>query len=131
LQIKIYGSPWTAIYGKPGKAFQIAREDLGSKWSSIPGDTDILVTHVPPRGSRDRNTGGTQAGCPSLARELATRLTPRLHVFGHIHEAHGVLATRNTTSVNASSRRPGSQEMNSPIVVELDGDRSVPCTLLS
>ena len=64
--MKVWGSPWTAIYGKPGKAFQvkmkslkvsevffkknfenekfqIAREELGAKWEKIPSDTDILV----------------------------------------------------------------------------------------
>ena len=34
------------------------------------------------------------------------RLRPRLHVFGHIHEAHGSLESRGTLYVNASSRRP-------------------------
>ena len=45
-----------------GEEVQVAREELGRKWRRIPGDTDILVTHMPPRGTRDRNTGGTQVG---------------------------------------------------------------------
>jgi hypothetical protein len=42
-QLKVWGSPWTAIYGAPGKAFQVPREELEAKWALIPSDTDILV----------------------------------------------------------------------------------------
>lgn len=104
--LKVWGTPWTAIYGKPGKAFQIARDELGTKWEKIPTDTDILVTHSPPRGILDKNAASSASGCAALAKELASRLRPRLHVFGHIHEAHGSLESRGTLYVNASSRRP-------------------------
>lgn len=130
-QVTIFGSPWTAIYGKPGKAFQIPPEDLGVKWAKIPWDTDILVTHMPPRGIRDTNTGGTQSGCRALSSELSSRLHPRLHVFGHIHESHGVTVRRGTMHVNAASKRPRSEKMNSPVVVDLDANRGLPCTLIS
>ena len=40
--LKLFGSPWTAIYGKPGKAFQIKQENLAEKWQQIPRQTDIL-----------------------------------------------------------------------------------------
>ena len=62
LSVNIFGSPWTAIYGKPGKAFQIDKESLVDKWRSIPANTDILVTHMPPYAVRDRNKGGVNAG---------------------------------------------------------------------
>jgi len=125
--VKVWGSPWTAIYGKPGKAFQIARDELGSKWERIASDTDILVTHSPPRGTLDKNAASSASGCAALAKELSSRLRPRLHVFGHIHEAYGSLESRGTLYVNASSRRPRSKETNPPVVIELDSDRNVPC----
>jgi hypothetical protein len=56
--------------------------------SSIPPETEILLTHGPPRGILDTIYSGENVGCE----ELITRLRgirPRLHVFGHIHEAHG------------------------------------------
>ena len=40
--LSIYGTPWTAIYGKPGKAFQISPDGLADKWQQIPRNTDIL-----------------------------------------------------------------------------------------
>jgi len=125
--VKVWGSPWTPIYGKPGKAFQIARDELGSKWEKIASDTDILVTHSPPRGTLDKNAASSASGCAALAKELSSRLRPRLHVFGHIHESYGSLENRGTLYVNASSRRPRSKEANPPVVIELDSDRNVPC----
>jgi len=134
-KIHIWGTPWTAIYGKPGKAFQIPKERLITKWSLIPDHTDILVTHMPPYGILDRNTGGVRAGCKDLTRELQTRLSPRLHVFGHIHESWGSHwsshHTPSTLSINAASKRPRSKEMNRSLVVEIHSDRNVPCTLLT
>ena len=51
---------------------------------TVPADTDILVTHPPPRFHLDLGT----LGCPSLLTEL-WRVRPKLHVFGHVHWGHG------------------------------------------
>ena len=50
------------------------------------------MTHGPPYNILDRTIDHSHAGCPSLLRHLG-RMTnpPRLHVFGHIHEARGAL----------------------------------------
>ncbi|KAI1129182.1 Metallo-dependent phosphatase [Nemania abortiva] len=80
-RIKIYGSPKTPRNGN--WAFQYPRErDI---WKhAIPDDTDILVTHGPPRAHLDLTT----LGCKYLLREL-WRVHPALHVFGHVHEGYG------------------------------------------
>jgi hypothetical protein len=49
---------------------------------------DIMITHGPPWKHLDRTTSGEMAGCPNLLRAL-DRVRPRLHCFGHIHEAWG------------------------------------------
>jgi hypothetical protein len=50
------------------------------------------MTHGPPYNILDRTIGNSRAGCPSLLRHLGRITTPpRLHVFGHIHEARGAL----------------------------------------
>jgi hypothetical protein len=46
------------------------------------------LTHGPPFGILDETRNGSKAGCTSLNAHLPS-LRPRLHVFGHIHEAHG------------------------------------------
>lgn len=45
--------------------------------------TDILITHGPPKNHLDLGLG-----CPHLLREV-WRVKPRLHVFGHIHWGAG------------------------------------------
>ncbi|KAJ8130561.1 hypothetical protein O1611_g3065 [Lasiodiplodia mahajangana] len=79
--IKIYGSPKSPRHGN--WAFQYPRES--DVWRhTIPDDTDILITHGPPRAHLDLTT----LGCDYLLREL-WRVHPALHVFGHVHEGYG------------------------------------------
>lgn len=55
-------------------------------WSeTVPRDTDILVTHTPPKYHCDLDIG---LGCQYLLREI-WRIRPRLHVCGHIHAGAG------------------------------------------
>jgi len=117
--LKLFGTPWTAIYGKPGKAFQIKREDLAEKWQQIPRQTDILVTHMPPFGVRDMNAGKINAGSQSLLDSVLS-VKPKLHVFGHIHESYGSQNKEGVMFVNAASVKPRSKLMNPPILVDFD-----------
>ncbi|KAJ5836587.1 hypothetical protein N7447_002613 [Penicillium robsamsonii] len=80
-QLRIYGSPLTRRNGN--WAFQYPPDQ--DVWSgSVPGGTDVLITHGPPRGHLDLLT----LGCAHLLREL-WRVKPRLHVFGHVHAGAG------------------------------------------
>ena len=115
-RINLYGSPWTAIHGKPGKAFQIARTDLCKKWEKIPASVDILITHMPPYGLLDENAGKVKAGCKDLLKLVTEKLKPQIHVFGHIHESRGWTWLGKTLFINASVSRGSS--VNSPIVVD-------------
>lgn len=61
---------------------------LPELYTSIPQDTDILLTHGPPHGigNLDRITTGQSVGCEELTSKLRRgELRPRLHCFGHIH----------------------------------------------
>jgi predicted phosphohydrolase len=83
-EIRIFGSPWTPRYGI--SAFQYPREE--DIWSDkIPNNTDIVVTHGPPRLYID-TAGIHRAGCVFLSQEIH-RTRPKLAVFGHIHAAYG------------------------------------------
>ena len=115
-RISLYGSPWTAIHGKPGKAFQIGRTDLRKKWEKIPASVDILITHMPPYGLLDENAGKVKAGCRDLLRLVTEKLRPQIHVFGHIHESRGWTWLGKTLFINASISRGAL--VNSPIVVD-------------
>ena len=111
--LKVYGSPWQPWYG--GWAFNLRRGPaLAAVWAKIPDDTDLLITHGPPEGVLDRTKRGEFVGCRDLY-ERVMQVRPKLHVFGHIHEAHGRRDLDGTAFVNASSF--GSE--GGPIVVEL------------
>jgi Icc-related predicted phosphoesterase len=130
--LKIWGTPWTSQF--PGinphccaftKPFMHSLKD---KWALIPDDVDILITHTPPYGILDRvdRDGGTHVGDTDLLNELETRIKPKLHVFGHIHENGGQkiilkragIGTENhTICVNASIMNERYQPINQPVRV--------------
>lgn len=98
--LKIWGSPiqpWFFDW-----AFNRQRgAEIAKHWALIPEDTDILVTHGPPYGILDKTDDGKLVGCEELIK-VVERIRPKVHVFGHIHEAHGSLVKDGTHFVNAS-----------------------------
>jgi predicted phosphohydrolase len=115
--LKIWGSPVTPLYGG---AFGLSSPtDRVRLYAKIPDGLDILVTHGPPSGILDRSPGALHpAGCPQLL-EAVTRLKPKLHVFGHIHGAHGMVCTEDTLFVNAALLGPDGDLSASPIVLRM------------
>jgi Icc-related predicted phosphoesterase len=98
--LKFWGSPWTPGY--PWMAFTYRAIKGGEKrWSSMPSDTNVLVTHGPPHGILDVNKGGQHIG-DSLLLERVLVVRPKLHLFGHVHEQNGRLERGGTTFVNAA-----------------------------
>jgi Icc-related predicted phosphoesterase len=87
LGLRAWGSPVTPYFR--GMAFNRERGAASrAHWEHIPKDLDLLVTHGPPHGVLDRTFFGLQVGCEELRAAVLAR-PPRLHVFGHIHEAAG------------------------------------------
>ncbi|GKT99840.1 ser thr protein phosphatase family protein [Fusarium langsethiae] len=82
--LKVYASPWTPAYG--GWAFQYRN---GHDFSILPG-IEVALTHGPPQGILDfAGRAGRSARCPELLAAVA-RAKPKIHCFGHIHEAWGM-----------------------------------------
>lgn len=99
--LKIWGSPiqpwfhnW-AFNRYPG-------EDILKHWNLIPNDLDVLLTHGPPYGIMDRTAHGELVGCPDLLKKVQ-ELKPKIHAFGHIHEAYGMEERGETVFINASN----------------------------
>ena len=115
--VSVWGSPWQPRFFD--WAFNLDRgPDLAAVWAKIPDRTDVLLTHGPPRGILDRTFRGEDVGCDDLL-EAAQRVKPKLHVFGHIHEAYGRLDRDGTTFVNASTCTLRYEATQAPIVVDL------------
>jgi Icc-related predicted phosphoesterase len=101
---KIYGMPWTPIFGR--WAFMSSSDGRKLRCDAIPNDTDILITHGPPKGYLDEvldwaRGGHINVGCEHL-KDAVERIQPKLHVFGHIHEGAGISMLGKTLLVNAS-----------------------------
>ncbi len=77
----------------------------------------IIITHDPPYEILDVSYFGTNAGFIDL-RDVIFRVKPALHVFGHIHEAAGVMKHGGTLFVNAAL-----PEFRKVAVVELPSQR--------
>ena len=86
-RIVLYGAPQIPACGPMSvHAFQYERGR--DAWSeTVPEDTDILITHTPPKYHRDLSLP-SGLGCEHLAAELK-RVKPTLHVFGHVHWGAG------------------------------------------
>lgn len=115
--IKIYGAPWQPEHCL--MAFNLPRgKELRDKWTLIPNDTDILMTHGPPEGILDRVNTGQHVGCADLLKAVQKRVKPKFHVFGHIHEDYGMLGDGTTTYINAAILDTDYQPANSAIVFD-------------
>ncbi|KAM3414612.1 Metallophosphoesterase domain-containing protein 1 [Cercospora zeina] len=84
--LTVYASPYTASVST-GWGFTYAPGDQEHKWN-IPEAVDIAITHGPAEGVLDYTDSRTRAGSKSLFAAIA-RAKPRMHCFGHIHEAWG------------------------------------------
>ncbi|MCJ1277960.1 hypothetical protein MMC21_005774 [Puttea exsequens] len=83
-ELKFYGAPQIPACGGDDFAFQYPRGR--DAWSGIvPLDTDVLITHTPPKYHLDLQAG---MGCEFLLKEV-WRVSPKLHVFGHVHAGYG------------------------------------------
>ena len=115
--INIWGSPITpwfydwAFNRHRGAAIQ-------KHWDLIPINTDILITHGPPKGILDTVVSGDQVGCERLVNALKI-CRPKFHIFGHIHEGRGFLKKKHTTYINASVVNLQYQVVHSPVSFEI------------
>jgi Icc-related predicted phosphoesterase len=120
--IKFYGSPYQPWFHN--WAFNLERgEPLRRKWTMIPDDTDVLITHGPPLNildltQRDR----LHVGCEELLKRVK-QISPKIHAFGHIHESYGVYEEGQTIFINASICTLEYQPINLPIVYDWNDGR--------
>lgn len=94
--IKIWGSPWQPwfydwAFNFPNHHHNAARARAHARetWEMIPDDTEILVTHGPPKGILDECMDGQKVGCDWLVERIQSLPNLLMHVFGHIHWSYG------------------------------------------
>ncbi len=119
--LKVWGSPWQPWFHD--WAFNLPRgEELAEHWALAPSGVDMLVTHSPPMGCLDRTVRGEHVGCADLEAALL-RIQPRVHVFGHIHEAAGTVVRHDESlAINASNCDVRYRPVNPAVCVDWDVD---------
>lgn len=119
--IRFWGSPWTPTFQDWN--FMLDRgQPLHEKWKAIPDDTDVLITHGPPKNIGDEVSLGFRlynAGCVDLLHRI-DQLKLTAHVFGHIHEGYGEYLRGTTRLINASTCSVRYRPTNPPIVLDID-----------
>jgi hypothetical protein len=83
---KVFGSPYSPASGM--WAFGYTPDEATQLWDKMPLDSDIVITHTPPKFHRDERSDRRAAGCEAL-RCMLWRVRPRLAICGHIHESRG------------------------------------------
>ena len=86
----IFGTPYCHIFGD--WAFMRDEETLVKKFSQIPGNVDILLSHDAPYGTSDIcfegwAADGSHKGCPEL-RDAIIASKPKYNFHGHLHSAN-------------------------------------------
>lgn len=112
-----------ANYTKHTKLWYASCIDI---WKHIPDNTDILMTHGPPKYHGDivPHDKNLNVGCEELLERLKV-VKPLYHVFGHIHEGYGVSKidwdeeNHSTVCINASTCTVRYKPRNPPIIVDL------------
>lgn len=133
--IKFYGTPGQFLLRRlekrtgPGILKRVAGLLKGSQnpgndiWNWIPSNTDVLITHGPPYGILDQRAQGGHLGSEPLKLKLE-EIQPKLHCFGHIHESYGHFQSATTLHVNAAVVDEAYQPVNTPLIVELNGQKA-------
>ncbi len=116
--VNFWGSPWQPEFFN--WAFNLPRgEKLAEKWASIPGNTDILITHGPAHGMLDWVPNGQRVGCEDLFQRIMD-IQPKIHVCGHIHSAYGQKSIDGVEFLNASVLDERYEHAHKPIVVNFN-----------
>ncbi len=132
--IHVWGSPYSPNFFNWG--FMKERgAPIREIWDKIPSKcdpqpVDLLITHGPPLGRGDlavlksgtKSAITTRAGCYDLLKAIQDRIQPKINVFGHIHEDHGVTYDGTTLYVNASTMNRTYEAVHLPIVIDVPLD---------
>ena len=90
--------------------------------NNIPDDTDVLITHMPPKGTCDLanyGKGPEHRGNATLA-ELLKKLHPTCHLFGHEHDAYGKTIKENVICSNACVVDSRYNLINNPTIININ-----------
>lgn len=105
------------FYGVPMFMGDCITDRQSRNYANIPNDTDILITHSPAYGILDYDDGINYGSEDLLS--VIMRVSPIVHLFGHIHKQHGTTSIGTTTFSNGAIMNEDYSSLNYPNVIEL------------
>lgn len=108
--VKFWGDPIQPTFGN--WCFMADRSKLDKHWQMIPDDTNVLLTHTPPKNKLDLSFNRLRqiefCGCSALDKRIKNLKELQVHCFGHIHngsniENNGILKQNGVIYSNATS----------------------------
>ena len=119
-EIIFYGIPSTPWFYD--WAFNIHRNTIEMRtiWNDMNPDTDILISHGPPKSFLDITKEGDSVGCKTMLETLLIK-KPKIVICGHIHEGYGraVLPT-GTKIYNVAICTRNYKPTNKPTVIDYE-----------
>lgn len=110
------------FYGVPMFIEDCVSARQSRNYAGIPEDTDVLITHTPAYGILDLDDGidgeFINYGSEELLGHLS-RVSPRAHLFGHIHRQHGVMELNGIVFSNGAIMNEDYTKLNSPNIIEI------------
>jgi putative phosphoesterase len=82
-----------------GESFVTRYEPLDIKLKYLKSKKKVVVSHVPPKGTKDKIFSGQHVGSDFL-RDMVNQKQPDLVISGHVHEDAGTYTMGKTTVVN-------------------------------
>ena len=89
-----------SFYGIPLFMTDVSSSNYRTQIRRIPDNTNVLITHQPPYGILDE-TDGVHYGSRDLLKAVL-HIQPKLHLFGHVHNASGIMGDKVTTYSNGA-----------------------------
>lgn len=105
------------FYGVPMFMGDCVSDRQIQNYERIPVGTDVLITHSPPYGILDFDDG-INYGSEDLLLKV-NHISPKIHLFGHIHRQNGTTIIGPTTFSNASIMNSTYEHLQSPILLNL------------
>lgn len=117
--IKFYGSPVTPRFFD-WEWNKNRGPEINQYWDLIPDNTNVLITHGPPKNILDEILNKDRVGCEDLAKKILELKKLKLHCFGHLHlNGNTTVDVDGVKFVNAAICDDSYMPNRPPVIVEI------------